>query len=188
MGHSGDVSTPTIRTQRLELRAFSRADAPDVFAYASNPNVARFTSWSPHSSLAETEAWLDRATQDSPEERGHLWAITLAGEGRAIGAIEFSLLGADVAEFHYVLSEQHWNRGLVTEAARAVLAWGLDRWPEVQRIVTRAVADNAASLRVMSRCGLAFERVVETKWAKLDAPVSQHEYAGSREEVLRRVR
>jgi ribosomal-protein-alanine N-acetyltransferase len=182
------MSTPSIRTERLELRAFARTDAPDVFAYASNPNVARFTSWSPHSSLADTEAWLDRATQDSPEERGHLWAITLADERRAIGAIEFSLHGQDAAEFHYVLSEPYWNRGLVSEAARAVLAWGLDRWPGVQRIVTRAVAENTASLRLMAKCGLAFECEVETKWAKLDAPVRQHQYAGSREDVLHRVR
>jgi ribosomal-protein-alanine N-acetyltransferase len=182
------MSPPTIRTERLELRAFALADAPDVFAYASNPNVARFTSWPPHRSLAETESFLGRVVQDPAEERGHVWAICLADEGRAIGAFEFGLCGADAAEFHYVLSEPYWNRGLMSESARAVLAWGLDRWPGVQRIVTRAAAENTASLRLMAKCGLAFEREVESKWAKLDAPVRQHQYAGSREDVLHQVR
>ena len=80
-----------------------------------------------------------------------------------------------------MLAEPQWNRGLMSEAVRAVLAWALEQWPDVQRIVSRAVAENAASLRVMARCGLEFQRVCEANWPKLETPVRQHEYAASRE-------
>ncbi len=179
------MSPPTIRTERLQLRAFARTDAADVFAYASNPNVARFTTWSPHRSVADSEAFLEIVLSAVADD--HTWAICLADEARVIGAIELSLHGADAAEVHYVLAEPQWNRGLMSEAVRAVLAWALDQWPGVQRIVSRAVAENVASLRVMARCGLEFQRVCEAKWEKLDAPVLQHEYAASREALRRRL-
>ena len=41
------------------LRPFERSDAPDVFAYASNPNVARYTSWETHRTLADSEAFIE---------------------------------------------------------------------------------------------------------------------------------
>lgn len=178
------MSPPTIRTDRLWLRAFARTDAADVFAYASNPNVARFTTWRPHGSLADSEAFLDMVLSAAADD--HTWAICPVDETRVIGAIDLSRHG-DTADVHYVLAEPEWNRGLMSEAVRAVLAWALDQWPEVQRIVSRAVAENAASLRVMARCGLEFQRVCEAKWPKLETPVRQHEYAANREALRRRL-
>ena len=156
-----------------------------MFAYASNPNVARFTTWRPHRSLADSEAFLDTVLSAAADD--HTWAICTVDEARVIGAIDLSRHGADTAEVHYVLAESQWNRGLMSEAVRAVLAWALDQWPEVQRIVSRAVAENAASLRVMARCGLEFQRVCEATWPKFDTPVRQHEYAASRELLRRRL-
>jgi RimJ/RimL family protein N-acetyltransferase len=53
------VTTATIQTARLILRPFVRGDAVDVFAYASNPNVSRYTTWQTHRTLADSEAFID---------------------------------------------------------------------------------------------------------------------------------
>lgn len=46
----------TLQTERLILRKLQLEDAPEMFNYASNPEVARFTSFEPHDSLETTRA------------------------------------------------------------------------------------------------------------------------------------
>ena len=160
------------------LRPFERADAADVFAYASNPNVSRYTTWSTHRTLADSEAFIEMVLARGPEQ--HTWAILLRNERRVVGAIEFCLTSDAEAEFHYVLAEPLWNRGLMTEAARAVLAWGLEQYPGVRRVATRAMSRNIGSQRVLEKCGLKFERTRLDPWAKFPEPVEQREYAITR--------
>jgi len=172
------METPTIHTERLLLRPFVRSDASDVFAYASNPRVSRFTSWSTHATIADSEAFIDMVLARGPEE--HTWAILPARDSRVCGAIELGPVTEVEAEIHYVLAEPFWNRGLMTEAARAVLAWGLATYPAVTRVVSRAFVDNVASHRVMEHCGMTFERVRRDHMAKLGESVEQLEYALTR--------
>jgi ribosomal-protein-alanine N-acetyltransferase len=175
------MSTPTLQTPRLLLRPFERSDAADVFAYASNPNVSRHTTWQTHRTIADADAFIEMILQRGPDK--YCWAIRLADDPRVIGAIEFGIRGDNLgesgveAEFHYVLGEGHWNRGLMTEAARAVLDWGLRRYPKVRRVVTYAMTENRASQRVMEKCGLKFVGVHQKKWAKFAGPVELSEYA-----------
>jgi ribosomal-protein-alanine N-acetyltransferase len=167
------MDTPIIRTERLLLRSFERADAGDVFAYASNPNVSRFTTWQTHRTIASSESFIDWA-MNRPD--GYTWAIRLINEPPVIGAIDFDLTTETDAEFHYVLSEPFWNRGLMTEAARALLEWGLKSHPAVRRISTSAMSQNTASLRVMEKCGLRFSRTRFVKWEKFAESVEETEY------------
>jgi [ribosomal protein S5]-alanine N-acetyltransferase len=177
------MSTPAIQTARLLLRAFTRADALDVFAYASNPNVSRYTTWQTHRTAADSEAFIEMVLARGPGS--HTWAITQLYEPPVIGAIEFGLHGNAEAQFHYVLAEPFWNRGVMTEAARAVLLWGLSRYPAVQRVVTRAMTENVGSHRVMEKCGLRFEQTRLYRWNKSNDPVEQREYACARDKVIR---
>src|SRR4051794_15606468 len=117
--------TPTLTTDRLLLRPFTCADAADVFAYASNPNVSRYTTWQTHRSIADSEAFIGMVLGRPPDQ--HAWAILQRDDPVVIGAIEFGLKpDAAEAQIDYVLAESFWNRGLMTEAARAVLHYGLE--------------------------------------------------------------
>lgn len=163
-----------IQTARLLLRPFELADAADVFAYASNPSVSQYTSWHTHRTVADAEGFVAMVLARGPEE--HTWAIRLVDEPRVIGAIEFSRESDDEAEFHYVLAPEQWNRGLMTEAARAVIDWGRARYPALRRIATRAMTENVASQRVMEKCGLRFERLSAAHSAKHGCPIEHREY------------
>ena len=43
-----------LETERLQLRGWKRSDAPQLYAYASNPNVGPKAGWKPHESIAES--------------------------------------------------------------------------------------------------------------------------------------
>jgi ribosomal-protein-alanine N-acetyltransferase len=173
------MTTPIIETNRLRLSPFTRDDGAAVFDYASNPNVSRFTTWLTHQTIADSEAFIEMVLRRPAHE--HTWAIRLRDDRRAVGAIEFGLKNDCDADFHYVLAEPLWNQGLMTEAARAVVAWGLEHYPAVRRVFTMAISENVAPQRVMEKCGLQFERVHLDRWAKFPEPVELQEYALIRE-------
>ena len=65
--------------------------------------------------------------------------------------------GTPDVELLYALAPAGWGRGLASEAARAVLRHGFTALG-IPRILARADAPNAASIRVMHRLGMRFER------------------------------
>jgi ribosomal-protein-alanine N-acetyltransferase len=60
------------------------------------------------------------------------------------------------AELGYVLSREHWGRGLMPEAVRAVIRFGFGRMG-LNRVQARCIAENVASARVMEKAGMAYE-------------------------------
>ncbi len=66
---------------------------------------------------------------------------------------------AGEVEILYALLPSRWGRGLATEAARAVLRFGLED-AGVLEILAGADLENAASFRVMERAGMTLARDV----------------------------
>ena len=60
-------------------------------------------------------------------------------------------------EVLYGIAAQHWNRGLASEAANAVLEFGFEQCG-IERIYAGADPPNVASIRVMEKLGLRFAR------------------------------
>ena len=58
----------------------------------------------------------------------------------------------------------HWGKGYATEAARASLQYGFNEY-SLDRIVGRAMKENAASLRVLEKLGMRFQKEFEDEGA-----------------------
>ena len=164
-------SVPLLITLRLTLSSFNQfADTSAVFAYASDPEVARFTSWMPHKSPADSAAWIGQVKgSDSagPGQRHHCWAIRIrGGDGAAIGAVELVQGPADVARVDYVLARPQWGKGLMTEAVTAVLDWAFRALPELTSVRSGGLAANLGSIRVLQKCGLVLEGRETLSFAK----------------------
>ena len=81
-----------------------------------------------------------------------MWMIERK-DGAHVGDLCFKGLGADgVAEIGYGILEQYQGRGYATEAVKAALAWAF-RHPQVTAVEAETEADNAASQRVLEKCG-----------------------------------
>ena len=61
----------------------------------------------------------------------------------------------------FALLPEHWRHGYAFEAARAVMEYGRSELA-VDRIVGLTSKDNTASIRVLEKLGLAFERTITT--------------------------
>jgi ribosomal-protein-alanine N-acetyltransferase len=158
------VNPPAVlETPRLRLRAPVVGDAGAIFAaYTQDAQVARYTSWSPHRSLDETRKFLEEYCE-AGRKAGTVfsWLITRVEGGHAAGMIDFRLSGCR-AEVGYVLAQRYWGRGLMTEAAGAVVGWVIAQ-PEIYRVWATVDLDNVASQRVLEKVGMARE-VVLRRW------------------------
>jgi [ribosomal protein S5]-alanine N-acetyltransferase len=150
---------PGLETERLLLRKMRFDDAEAMFAYASDPKVSRYVLWDTHRSIEDSEGFLRSAMEGY--ERGDFggWGVVLKDDGAFVGTC-----GIDVgyapeharAELGYVLSREHWGKGLMPEAVRAVIRFGFGRMG-LNRVEARCIAENTASARVMEKAGMNYE-------------------------------
>ncbi len=89
---------------------------------------------------------------------GNRWDGTLIRKAdlTAIGQMSFKG-GPDargVAEIGYGLNASAWGQGYATEMVRAMTAWGRAH-SGVRRVIAKTAPDNAASIRVLEKCGFA---------------------------------
>ena len=59
----------------------------------------------------------------------------------------------------YGISEAYQNNGYATEAVKAVLEWAFSH-PEVIAIEAETESENAASIRVLEKCGFALNGII----------------------------
>lgn len=152
-----------LHTQRLLLRRPRPGDAEEIFcAYAQDREALRYLTWTPHASVEETRAWLQRAREDWEAGRAFRWVITRPGEDRAMGMVELRPEGHRV-ELGYVLARRYWNRGYMTEVVQTVVRWLLAQ-PGVHRVWAVVDVDHPASARVLEKAGMRFEGILR-RWS-----------------------
>ena len=147
---------PVLTTDRLTLRAVTMDDAQAIFQYSSNDNVSRYVLWETHQTLEDTQAFIEMALESYDMQEFYHWGMEY--NGQLIGTIDYVGINefSGMGEIGYVLSEDYWNKGLVTEAAKRIIDFGFDELGLV-RIQARCIAENIASSRVMEKCGMTFE-------------------------------
>src|SRR5688572_17471824 len=78
-----------VEGRAVRLRPQVPGDADAFFPLVSDPEVARFVTWSPHTEIAETRAWIAQAMDKVAAGTSMIWTIEHAGQ--PVGCI--SLLG-----------------------------------------------------------------------------------------------
>lgn len=147
---------PTIETDRLILRKITLDDAEDMFSYASDEEVTKSVAWKKHDTLSDTEDFIKEflSQYDAP------WGIELKENGKFIGTVHFVWWQPQhkSAEIGYVLSQDYWGQGIITEATKAVISYGFENM-DLVRIQARCFLDNSGSQRVMEKLGMSYEGV-----------------------------
>ena len=157
-----------IELERLRLRRPRLSDAPAIFEYASDPEVARYADWPISRSIESVNERLRlRADQWSSGEEFY-WVVTLRLDDRAIGAIACTISG-HAAEFGFLLARGLWRNGYATEAARAIVEWVFSV-PSVSRLAATCDIDNLASARVLEKAGLTREGILRRAIVRPNLP------------------
>ena len=128
----------------VQLRPVADGDLPIFFEHQRDPqgvHMAAFTVPDPDDRAAFDDHW--RWLRNNPT----ILMRTIAVNGQPAGHVS-SYVGDVGLEITYWLGREYWGRGIATAALQAFLLIETHR-----PLRGRAAADNAASLRVMEKCG-----------------------------------
>jgi RimJ/RimL family protein N-acetyltransferase len=146
-----------LQTERLLLREMTEADAVYLVRLGQNPNVTRYLPDRPPPGVEEAVQILRTIVFPQYVRRIGRWAVIRKDIGEFIGWCGLKYYaGVNEYDLGYRYLEEHWGRGYATEAAQAVLQYGVEHL-RAARIVGKARVENSASRRVLDKIGLAFE-------------------------------
>lgn len=181
--HKGTV---TLESERLILRRFTMDDAEAMFKnWAKDEEVAKYMRWSAHKDVSETKNVLQNRLERYNNLSTYHWAIALKGTDAPIGNIVLICANENdrCGETAYCLSRQYWGQGIITEALKAVLHFGL---LEVgfNRIEAYHAVNNIGSGRVMRNAGMKYEGRMRQKYLSHVGFEDSDLYAILREDLL----
>ena len=155
-----------LATERIYLRRFGPEDASLLFALDNDPEVMRFISKGPPTSLKriQEEIMPRLLGYYRPGPQQGFWVAHLRANDEFIGWFHLrpDKLVPKEMELGYRLMRRVWGRGLATEGSRALIGRAFGEW-NYGRVCARTLAANLASRRVMEKSGLLFEE--EFVWA-----------------------
>jgi [ribosomal protein S5]-alanine N-acetyltransferase len=147
-----------VKTPRLILRQMTFADAEDIFAFAQDPDLSKYVTWSVHRSLRDTKDYLDTVLYNHATGESMNWGIVHKQDGKLIGTCglyNFNL-NHKRAEIGFALSKKYWHQGYMTEAVKATIAYGFHVLM-FNRIEAICMSENIASVKVLQKCGMELE-------------------------------
>jgi RimJ/RimL family protein N-acetyltransferase len=140
----------TMTTTRLRLRTPVLADAPRIAMFIGDWDVVKMLAKPPHPYReADAISWIETLDR---RDGAHYVLVHANG---VVGVVGLQSSDKADAELGYWLAKPFWGRGLMTEAATAVMAAASTCTPYAE-ICSGHFADNAASQRVLVKLG--FER------------------------------
>ena len=162
------MNTPVLTTDRLILRKYTEDDLDALFPILRDEEVNRFLPWFPVKDMAETRRFYEKHyASEYAHLRGYAYAICLKEDDVPIGYLKVDMREAH--DFGYGLRREFWHRGIVTEAARAVVEQvRRDGLPFITATHDR---NNPRSGGVMRNVGMTYRYSYEEQWHPKDIPV-----------------
>ena len=150
----------TIRTERLLLRPVEVSDVELLWPDISDPEIARLMAWSAHTDKAQTLEFLKGEVARYQSGRGVTWAILMDGAFCGIFSIiavtrTHRALTFDKAELAYWIGRKFQQRGIATEAGRAVIRPAFQKMG-LHKLVVSHHSGNMSSQALIKRMGFRY--------------------------------
>lgn len=164
-----------LQTKRLILRPWEDRDAASLYEYAKDPLVGPAAGWPAHQSVEESLSVIQTVLR-GPEA----YAVCLQSDGVAIGAIALKQNAdtdltdrEDECELGYWIGRPFWGRGLMPEAAHALLRRAFEELG-MRKVWCAWYEGNDKSRRVQEKLGFRYQWTTEN----VDVPLLHEKRTG----------
>lgn len=146
-----------LETNRLLLREFNLEDAKSLYELNLNPNVIKFTGDIAFGNIQEAENFLKQYKDYQTNGFGR-WAVVDKLNHEFLGWCGLKYVKEiNETDIGFRFFEKYWNKGFATESAIACLNYGFEKH-NLKTIIGRAMAENIASIKVLEKIGLQYEK------------------------------
>ena len=158
-----------IETERLLLREIIPDDKEEMFRLHSHPDVQRYTGEPLVESVEEMEKAIRARTNNYKKYGYGRWATFLKDGMQFVGWAGLAYLPEfDEIDIGYRFLPEYWGLGIATEASEAILEYGFNTLG-LERIIAIAMKENKASIRVMEKVGMKFDKLAPYEPGSEDA-------------------
>lgn len=143
-----------IETERFKLRAVNIDDAKDMYEYASDQETVQYTTFPAHTSVENSKENIEKFFLTRPAEgKPESFAVVDKATNQMIGTCDF-WPKADKGhwEMGYVINKKYWGQGVMSEVAKAVLAYAFENY-DIDVMHLKHVTENIASGKVALKLG-----------------------------------
>lgn len=155
-------NTPTLQTKRLILRKFNESDINNLFLILSDKDVNKYLPMFPIKNLDETKKYLEKNYLEKYKmPNGYYFAICLKSNNIPIGYIKIS--NDESYDLGYAIRKEFWNKGIVTEACKAVIE-RVKNNSQIPYITATHDVNNIPSGEVMKNVGMIYKYSYEEQW------------------------
>jgi [ribosomal protein S5]-alanine N-acetyltransferase len=153
------ATPPEFETPRLTLRCLEFSDAPFVVELLNEPSFIKNIGDRGVRSIEDAHNYLRAGPMAMYKRAGlGLLHVSRKSDGAAVGMC--GLLQRDIlpdVDLGYAFLPAYWGGGLAFEAAEATLRHGVQKFG-LQRLIGVVSEGNGASIRVLEKLGMRFER------------------------------
>jgi len=146
-----------LETERTKIRPLTPKDAEHFYMLNQDPEVLKYTGDNPFETVEAAKEFLVQYDQYEKYGIGR-WAVINKENEEFLGwcGLKFTekLNEYDIG---FRFFRKHWNNGYATESAKACVELGLNKF-KFPEIIARAMKDNLASIRVLEKIGLVYDR------------------------------
>lgn len=166
-------NTPTLETERLILRKFTKEDIAAYFDIVSDEKANTYLPWFAAKTMEDAQLLLQKNFLDYySKPSAYKYAVCLKENNIPVGYCVFS--GPGSHDIGYGLKPEFWGRGIITQAAAAMV----ERIKNAGYPFITATHDinNPASGKVMEKLGMKYKYSYVESWQPKNFPVTFRMY------------
>jgi RimJ/RimL family protein N-acetyltransferase len=160
MENSSEIlGKPRLEGDRIVLRPLEDSDASTLYENVKEYEMARWLINIPHPYPEDGALeFINKSKELMEKGESYEMAIEFKETSEVIGVMSFCKVDQKHrnAELGYWVAKDHRNKGIATEAASALLAYGFKKL-NLERIYAKCFVDNKPSKRIMEKLGMDYE-------------------------------
>jgi RimJ/RimL family protein N-acetyltransferase len=154
------TSTLALKTDRLNLRPFDKADLEEVLSYYSLPDVQRYLEWKARDNGEARTAFEALRKQTRLTRPGDILTLAVArkSDSKVLGhvSVKWTDATASQGELRFAIAPTFRREGYGAEAVGAMITYAFDHH-KLHRIFARTAGHNEASARLLKGLGMRLE-------------------------------
>ena len=146
-----------LTSNRLLYRKPQLTDASRLYStYTSDPEVTHFVTWKPHTSVSQTQDFLNFCLNKWDEGNELNYLVETLDEHKTIGMVKVTFNDNSV-NLGYAFAKKFWGRGYATEAVKTFMN-SLFTTKKIETIQAFCDVENIASAKVMEKSGMKYKK------------------------------
>jgi len=149
---------PILQTDRLKLVEITEDHINHVYSIFFDERVTKYYGMDHFIEVQQAVNLVNSFQKNFQEKRSIRWGITLKETEEFVGTIGLNNLqtASKKAEIGYDLNPEYWRRGIISEAAKAVIHYSFDEL-DLYRIGAVTFPENEASYKLLLTLGFQRE-------------------------------